>query len=196
MACQAKVLINAGGPWVNHVLAGMQPAIEPMQIELIQGTHIVLPTTTQRGIYYVEAPRDGRAVFVMPWQNQTLVGTTETPFQGNPADVSPMPEEIEYLLETYMHYFPKQSFGPDDVVQSFAGLRVLPTGSDAAFSRPRDTYFHTDRSNHPRVVSIYGGKLTAYRAMAEKVIRQIAPGLPPPPEPKADTRQLRLQAPA
>lgn len=196
LSCQARILINAAGPWVNQVLAGVKPAIEPMPIELVQGTHIVLPTTMQRGIYYVESPRDGRAVFVMPWQNQSLIGTTETPFQGNPADVTPLPEEIDYLLETYAHYFPKQSFGSNDVVQSFAGLRVLPTGSGSAFSRPRDTHFHTDHPQRPRVVSIYGGKLTAYRAMAQKVIRQITPSLPPPPQSQADTRQLRLHAPA
>jgi len=190
-SCQAKVLVNAAGPWVNHVLACVQPAVKPMPIELIQGTHIVLPTPTQRGIYYVESPRDGRAVFVMPWKNQTLVGTTETPYHGDPADVSPLPQEITYLLETYAHYFPKQSWGPDDVAESFAGLRVLPIGSGSAFSRPRDTRFHTDRPRRPRVLSIYGGKLTAYRAMAQRVVRLIAPSLPPQ-QPKADTRQLRL----
>ena len=194
-SCQAKVLINAAGPWINHVLACVQPTVEPMPIELVQGTHIVLPTTTQRGIYYVESPRDGRAVFVMPWKDQTLVGTTETPYHGDPAKVSPLPQEITYLLEAYAHYFPKRSWAPDDVVESFAGLRVLPAGSGSAFSRPRDTRLHTDRSTRPRVLSIYGGKLTAYRAMAQKVVRQIAPSLPSPSQPKADTRQLRLQAP-
>ena len=192
VSCRAKVLINAAGPWVNRVLACVQPAVDPTPIELIQGTHIVLPQPTRRGIYYLEAPSDGRAVFVMPWRDQTLIGTTETRFEGNPAKVAPQEEEVRYLLKTYSHYFQTTRFGIQDVVEAFAGLRVLPAGSGPAFWRAREMCLHTDRDQRPRVVSIYGGKLTAYRAMAQRVARRIAPSLPPAPKPHADTRQLRL----
>ena len=191
LSCRARVVVNAGGPWVNRVLACVEPAVKPMPIELIQGTHITLPSPMRGGIYYVEAG-DGRAVFVMPWRDQTLVGSTETRFEGDPAHVAPQQDEVEYLLDTTGRYFPGKKFTRDDVIDAFAGLRVLPAGSGSAFSKPRETRFHSDRPTRPRVVTIYGGKLTAYRDMAQSVIELITPSLDQPPQPNADTRRLPL----
>ena len=97
--CRTRVLINAGGPWASHVAQGVKPPIEIPAVDLVQGTHIVIAHPLSQGIYYVESPTDGRAVFVMPWKGQTLIGTTETPYRGNPSDVAPLPEEEEYLAQ-------------------------------------------------------------------------------------------------
>jgi glycerol-3-phosphate dehydrogenase len=191
-ACETRVLVNAAGPWVNQVLAKIRPRVEPRRVELVQGTHLVLDGALSRGVYYMEAPRDGRAVFAMPWQDRLLLGTTETPYAGDPAAVAPLPQEQDYLLETLAHYFPHYRSAPHArVLDAFAGLRVLPRDGASAFQRPRDTVLHTDRAERPRVLTLYGGKLTAYRATAENVMRRLRSSLPERPA-ITSTRALRL----
>jgi glycerol-3-phosphate dehydrogenase len=185
---RCRTLVNASGPWVNQVLSRVHPEVSQLPMDLVQGSHIIVHGEMQQGIYYVEAPADRRAVFVMPWHGRTLVGTTETVFHGDPATVRPLPQEIDYLLATFRHYFPQR---PHEVVESFAGLRVLPSGTGAAFSRARETRLHPDRATAPRLLTIYGGKLTAYRATAQKVMRMLRPTLGPRPA-VADTAALSL----
>jgi glycerol-3-phosphate dehydrogenase len=180
-------LVNAAGPWINTVLARITPRVSPAAIELVQGTHIVLDGPLQRGVYYAEA-EDGRAVLVMPWRNMTLVGTTETHFSGDPAQVRPLDMEVEYLLQTFRRYFPERDAPLRD---QFAGLRVLPLAKSAAFHRPRETIFSTDARQQPHLISICGGKLTGYRATAEKVLALFAPTLPARAR-RGDTRTLPL----
>jgi len=178
--CRARVLVNAAGPWADTLAHRIQPALPVPALECVQGAHIVLPGSVERGIYYVESPRDGRALFVMPWRGQLMVGTTETRFHGNPAEVAPHPNEIHYLLGVLKHYFPRyEAATPEDISASFAGLRVLPGGAGHAFHRSRETMLVPDRSARPRVLSIYGGKLTTYRAVAHRALQQILPSLPP-----------------
>ena len=189
----ARVMVNAAGPWVNHVLQRViDPFNKPMAvhaIELVQGTHIVVPGGLSHP-YYLEAPQDGRAVFVVPWKHNIMVGTTERHYEGDPAGVRPHDDEIEYLLGIFNHYFGRE-LARADVLEVFAGLRVLPAGAGDASSKSRDTYLHEDRPGRPRVVSIYGGKLTSYRATAAKVLRRIR-GMLPGTQPVADTRVLEL----
>ena len=173
--CHATVLINTAGPWVNIVLDKIRPAPAKREVDLVQGAHVIIKQPAPVGVFYAEAPEDKRAIFMMPWQDQTLIGTTESLFTGNPADVRPTEKEIEYLLRITRHYFPNWQ---TDEVARFAGLRVLPRGKSSAFSRPRETVFHQDQ-NHPNLVSVYGGKLTGYRATAEKMIKKIKHQLPP-----------------
>ncbi len=189
--CQTRTLVNAAGPWVNTVLSSIEHAHSPEAVDLVQGTHIVLTGEISRGGYYLEAPRDHRAVFVLPWQGATLVGTTETPYFGDPADVRPLPEEVDYLLDTFRHYFPSR---PAEITQSFAGLRVLPVGDRHAFHRPRETVLRTDHDGMARLVSIYGGKLTGYRLTAQRVLAQLARVLDLN-EPLPDTAAISLMPP-
>jgi glycerol-3-phosphate dehydrogenase len=176
---KARVLVNAAGPWATQVARAVHPAIPIPDVDLVQGTHIVIPHPVTAGIYYVESPTDGRAVFVMPWGGATLIGTTETPYRGDPDQVHPLPEEEEYLLAVVRHYFPHLSaLTRSDITERFAGLRVLPAATQAAFDRSRETIFTTDRDARPRVLSIYGGKLTGWRAAAAHVMQRISPSLP------------------
>ncbi|MEW6331182.1 MAG: FAD-dependent oxidoreductase [Pseudomonadota bacterium] len=186
--CRALTLVNAAGPWVNTVLDRVTPRPPVLTVELIQGAHILIEGETRHGIYYVEAPGDGRAVFVMPWKGQTLVGTTETAFSGDPGSVRVLPQEISYLQETLQHYFPHHH---GRLLDSFAGLRVLPQGPGTVFHRSRETVLHPDDAEAPRLVSIYGGKLTGYRATAAWVMRRLRKSLPAR-TPVADTAQLGL----
>jgi len=189
----ARVLVNAAGAWVNQVVDRIRPAVLGLPIDLVQGTHLVIDGRLDRGVYYLEAP-DRRAVFAMPWQGRILLGTTETAFTGDPATVAPLPEERRYLLGILARYFPayRNPIGTK-VVDAFAGLRVLPAGSQSASRRSRETMLHADRPNRPRVLSIYGGKLTTYRATAEKVMRRIRSSLPDR-SPAASTAQLPVES--
>jgi glycerol-3-phosphate dehydrogenase len=123
-------------------------------------------------MYYIESPSDQRAIFIMPWQGNVMVGTTETPFDGSPDNVKPPEQDIQYLLNIYNDYF-STAHSTDDVINAFAGLRVLPKSSGKAFNRSRDTLIHYD-PNQPLIFTLYGGKLTAHRATARKLINIIS----------------------
>jgi len=171
---KSKIIINAAGPWVNHVLKKIKPEPSQLKIDLVLGTHIIIPGQLKQGIYYLEAPQDKRAVFVMPWGESILVGTTEVVFNDSPEKAQPPESDIEYLLTVYNHYFEKTLL-KNDVIEAFAGLRVLPENNDKkAFSRPRDTIVHYNAKKNPKIFTLYGGKLTAHRATAQQVMQTIA----------------------
>jgi glycerol-3-phosphate dehydrogenase len=185
------VLVNAAGAWVNEVLKNCTPQIRTLGVDYVQGTHVVINEAAKAGVFYLEAPQDRRAVFVIPWQGQCMVGTTETIFHGDANNVKPLAEEIRYLLDIYNRYFVPAKEAPD-IIDSFAGLRVLPRTSGAPSKRVRDTLLLTDSDNGPRLITLYGGKLTAYRVTAEKAIQCVHRSLPHR-KPRADTRSLPLQ---
>ena len=187
----AKVVINAAGPWATNILKNIHPTQEKVNVDLVQGTHIILPLDMGEKIYYIESPIDGRPVFVMPWYGDTMIGTTELLFERDPAETKPTNEEIEYLLATFYEYFPAIKDRDLQVAETFAGLRVLPKSSEKANKRSRETIFICDREDKPRVISIFGGKLTAYRATAEIVVNKIKRSLPLR-TPIADTKKLNL----
>lgn len=185
--CSARAVVNATGPWVNELLKRCQPAPPPHAMSFVKGTHIVLPPTALPGIFYLEAPRDGRAVFVMPWKEKTLVGTTEMEIDS-PAS-PPSSAEIDYLLETVRAYFPAID---STVLDSFAGVRVLPASADRAFSRARESVIETFDANGSPLISIYGGKLTTYRHTAELVAGALKTIIPAAKS-TSNTKQLRLK---
>lgn len=162
----ADILVNAAGPWVNQVLRRVEPAPEPVAVDLVQGAHIVIDEQVSQECFYLEAPQDHRAVFVLPWHGKTLIGTTETAFDGEPENCVPLPSEITYLLDTVTHYFPDRAF---NIVDQWAGLRVLPRSHQRAFVRSREVMI----SDSAGVLSIYGGKLTACRVTAATVCRRV-----------------------
>ena len=176
--CTARVLVNAAGPWVNHVAGLVAPEMKILHVDLVQGTHIIVDGSIERGVYYLESPSDHRAIFVIPWKGKVMVGTTETHYDGNPADVRPLPKECDYLAGALRYYFPQFESVSPDKVDAFAGLRVLPKSHDDPFHRHRDTVLLVDNEQGPSVLSIYGGKLTAYRATAESVMKRLQTSLP------------------
>jgi glycerol-3-phosphate dehydrogenase len=181
--------VNAGGPWVNAIAQRIQPAPTPAAIDLVKGSHLILDNRLAKGCYYLEAPQDQRAVFLLPWGKQSLLGTTERLYYGDPAVVTPQQQEIDYLLEVMQHYFPGREQRIDD---SFAGVRVLPASDSTAFSRTRETQLPVDNDTRPRLLSIVGGKLTGYRATAQKVMKRLHRTLPPRRS-RADTSTITLK---
>ena len=183
----AKYVVNVAGPWVNEVLAKVQGIdVNVMKCDLVQGSHIIINAPPPEGVIYVEAPQDKRAVFIMPWKEKTLVGTTEKIYTGDPSKVKASDEEIEYLKEVYLHYILTDKV---NVVDSFAGLRVLPKLETSFFSRPRDTVIHSSAKN---LLTLYGGKLTSYRVTAEKVMNHIQQTLPAKNFRQASTKEITL----
>jgi glycerol-3-phosphate dehydrogenase len=128
----------------------------------------------------------------MPWHGRTLVGTTETRFHGDPDEVRPTTAERHYLLSVLRHYFPRYSALKLHELESFAGLRVLPAGRGHAFHRSRETLLVPDRVERPRVLGIYGGKLTGWRATAEHAMRRVR-GAIGERRALADTTRLKLE---
>lgn len=169
-----KVLINAAGPWVRDVHAKLESQVNMPATELVQGSHLILKQAAPSGVYYVESPSDQRAVFVMPWHGQTMIGTTETIVSGDPANVQPTNHEVDYLRNIAHFYFPHND---DEVLDKFAGVRVLPKTNQGAFHRPRDTILFT-HDELPGYLALIGGKLTAYRITAESVMQLVKNYLP------------------
>ncbi|QUN05251.1 FAD-dependent oxidoreductase [Shewanella yunxiaonensis] len=168
------MLINTAGAWVNEILSNVHPPLAFPAIEWVQGSHLLLDIPAPPGILYLESCFDERVVFVMPWNGQTLLGTTETHCD------SPQPqltqEETYYLLGIYQHYFPLAGTVASleqKIVGSYSGMRVLPAGSSSAFSRTREVQLLSQPS-HPHILSLYGGKLTTFRSTAAQVLIHIA----------------------
>ncbi len=188
---KAQVVVNAAGPWAGKVMSQITPALEPFKTDNIQGAHIECPGTIDKGCYYVEA-EDRRVVFVMPWKGRTMIGTTEANFTDDPDKVTALDEEVAYLKAIYEKHFPDRD---STVINQWAGLRVLPAATGSAFKRSRETQLPVDNSKQPRVLSIFGGKLTGYRATGEKVMKVLKRTLPKKTA-KASTRELELKDPA
>jgi len=166
-----RSIVNAAGPWANNVADVLSVPQQP--VDWVQGTHVVLDQPSFSGCFYVEAPQDKRAVFVLPWKGKTLVGTTEVLLDT--PNAAPSQTEIDYLLTAYNHYFPQHPQAPQNIHKVFAGVRVLPKEHRNPNKRSRETIFV--RNSDKTYVGIYGGKLTSYRATAEKVVASLIPVL-------------------
>ncbi|MGL5395086.1 MAG: glycerol-3-phosphate dehydrogenase/oxidase [Shewanella sp.] len=190
---ETKLVINAAGPWVNQVLAHVDPPLAGVEIDWVQGAHLLLDLPAPEGILYLESCFDKRVIFVMPWYGQMLIGTTETVLASIDTPPQVTESETQYLLGIYRHYFPLSPSIDElkaKIVQTYCGVRVLPKQASSAFERPRDTLMQTSVS-HPRLLSLYGGKLTTFRSTSAEVIEWIEQKLGKRP-PIADVDSLRL----
>lgn len=168
---QGRSVVNAAGPWANQVAQSIN-SLTTVELDWVQGSHLVLNVPSLSGCFYIEAPSDQRAVFVLPWRGVTLVGTTERSSSSPEAGITE--EEIDYLLSGFNHAFASRPCTRDDILETFSGVRVLPAGPSSANRRSRETYLHQQREGDSVYLAIYGGKLTSYRATAEKVVNRIA----------------------
>jgi glycerol-3-phosphate dehydrogenase len=183
-----RAVVNAAGAWANGVNSRATPRPPSREVDLVSGVHIELEGRLAHGVYYTEAPSDGRAVFSIPWKGRILVGTTETLYTGDPGAVTPTAAELEYLEAVHRHHFPSSAGA---VVASWAGLRVLPRAETRAFRRPREVLVVSDEEHRPTWSTVYGGKLTGYRHTGHRVAELVGRSLPPARR-RADTATLRL----
>lgn len=175
----AKALINATGPWIDEANSFLPASTEKAHVRLVKGSHIVVPRLFAHEKAYIFQNADGRIVFAIPYQQAfTLIGTTEEDFTGDPARAAASDDETSYLCRLASSYF-RQGITPDDVIWSFAGIRALyDSRSLNAKDLSRDYLLALDTENGKApLLSIYGGKLTAARHLAEKALEKLRPYL-------------------
>jgi glycerol-3-phosphate dehydrogenase len=174
----ARALVNAGGPWVEQVLTSGAGVNAKAKVRLVQGSHIVVRQLYAHDRAYMFQNADGRIVFVIPYQDDfTLIGTTDRDYDGDPAKVKATSEEIEYLCNSVSEYLEKP-VKPSDVVWSYAGVRPLyDDGASEAKAATRDYVFELDMPGGAPLLSIYGGKITTYRRLAEEALERLEPYL-------------------
>jgi len=174
----ARALVNAGGPWVEQVLTSGAGVNAKAKVRLVQGSHIVVRQLYAHDRAYMFQNADGRIVFVIPYQDDfTLIGTTDRDYDGDPAKVKATSEEIEYLCNSVSEYLEKP-VKPSDVVWNYAGVRPLyDDGASEAKAATRDYVFELDVPGGAPLLSIYGGKITTYRRLAEEALERLEPYL-------------------
>jgi glycerol-3-phosphate dehydrogenase len=175
---RARVLVNAGGPWVEEVLALGSTVNARAKVRLVQGSHIVVRKLYEHDRAYMFQNSDGRVVFVIPYQDDfTLIGTTDRDYHGDPAKVKASDEEIRYLCDSVSEYLAKP-VGPQDVIWTYAGVRPLyDDGVSEAKAATREYVFELDTPGGAPLLSIYGGKITTHRRLAEEALEKLAPYL-------------------
>jgi glycerol-3-phosphate dehydrogenase len=170
-----RMLVNASGAWVTRLLGAIDGLAASRGLRLIKGSHIVVPRLHAGAHALLLQNTDQRVVFAIPYQERyTLIGTTDIPFSGDPADVRISAEETQYLCDAANRYFLRQ-ITPRDVCHSYAGVRALfdDAASEAA-AVTRDYELELDRSSDGApVLSVFGGKITTYRRLAEAALEKI-----------------------
>jgi glycerol-3-phosphate dehydrogenase len=158
-----KVIVNAAGPWVDRI------APSDFRLGPTKGVHLLLPRLTREHAIAFQAQRDGRILFIIPWHDGSLVGTTDTDFHADPADAAADAADVAYLLEEAGRVL-RLSLSTRDIVTTFAGVRPLlsPEGSPSARSRE-----HRIIRQAANLLAVAGGKYTTYRAVAEQAVDQI-----------------------
>ncbi len=175
---EAKVVVNAAGPWVDQVLAGSDAQRHEPLIGGTKGSHLVVdwPGGPQHAVF-ASAKDDGRPFFILPWYGHTLVGTTDTRWDGDPAQARCTPDELCYLLDEATWLFPATPLLREHVLYTYCGVRPLPwmpAGTDES-KIPRSHFIidHAKRGGPNGLLSIVGGKLTTYRALARMALPAI-----------------------
>ncbi|WP_353978977.1 glycerol-3-phosphate dehydrogenase [Salinicola endophyticus] len=175
---RGKVLVNASGPWVESFVKGSAQRQSRYGIRMIQGSHLIVPRLNQDERAYILQNQDGRIVFVLPYQQHySLIGTTDRRYQGDPSQVGISEEEIGYLLEVLNGHFQRQ-LSRDDVIATYSGVRPLcDDESENPSAMTRDYTLDLDTHGAP-LLSIFGGKITTYRKLAEAALHKLKPLLP------------------
>ncbi len=178
---EARALINAAGPWVSQVIDSALHIASRKHVRLVKGSHLVTRKLYEGAHAYILQNPDGRIVFAIPYERDfTLVGTTDIPYEGAPGPVEINEAETEYLLAAVNHFLRRQ-VEREDIVWSYSGLRPLyDDGALNASVVTRDYAFDLDApAGAPPALSVFGGKITTARRLAEHALDDLAPYLPP-----------------
>ncbi|MCG8592961.1 MAG: glycerol-3-phosphate dehydrogenase [Kiloniellales bacterium] len=174
---RARALVNAAGPWVMEVLGQVAGANRRSTLRLIKGSHIVVPRLHDGDEAYILQTRDQRVVFVIPYEGDySLIGTTDMEFEGDPTAAAITAEETAYLCQAVSRYF-KRPVTPENVVWTYAGVRPLyDDDSGKASTVTRDYVFDVDAPEGAApMLSVFGGKITTYRKLAEHAMSRLSP---------------------
>jgi len=176
---RARILVNAAGPWVDRFLKQGLGRNDDDHLRLVKGSHVIVPRLYEGEHAYILQNHDRRVIFTIPYERDyTLIGTTDIPYEDDPARVHCTPEEIDYLCDAVNEYFEPQ-IGPEDVVRTYSGVRPLYDDKRANPSAvTRDYVFDVESpEGGAALLSIYGGKITTYRKLAEHALEKLAPFL-------------------
>ena len=174
---RASAIANAAGPWVENVINGVVGSNSARRVRLVKGSHIVVPKFWDGPQAYLFQNHDKRVIFVNPYEgNLCLIGTTDIPYDGKAEDVEIEDREIDYLLAAVNRYTRTQ-LTRADIVHSFSGVRPLYDDNAANPSAvTRDYVFDVD--GEPPLLSVFGGKITTYRKLAEHALQKLKPFFP------------------
>ena len=181
-AVQASNVINATGPWAD-AMVGASGISVPQMVGGVRGSHLVLPKfagAPQQAVY-TEAI-DGRPIFVIPWNKQLLVGTSEVADSSSPNNPQPTPQEIEYLFQSFTRLFPHSGLTQADIRYDFAGIRPLPfsPGKESSSITRRHILHDHAHDGAAGFISVIGGKLTTAASLAREVGRKLGIDIPEP----------------
>ncbi|MGZ4895295.1 MAG: FAD-dependent oxidoreductase [Candidatus Angelobacter sp.] len=181
-AVRATHIVNATGPWADAVI-GASGIATPRMIGGVRGSHLVLPKFTgapQQAIYTEGI--DGRPIFVIPWNEQFLVGTSEVADSNIPDNPQPSAQERDYLFQSFARLFPHSGLAPADIRYTFAGIRPLPFAPGKASSSVTRRHVLHDHTGEGAagLISVIGGKLTTAASLARDVVRKLGVDIPEP----------------
>ena len=171
---KARLIVNAGGPWVDRILSGVVGRNDAHNVRLVQGSHIVVPKLHDHDRAYIFQNGDGRIIFALPYEEDyTLIGTTDQDYKGDPKDVVITDAEIDYLCAAASEYFAKP-VERDSIVWTYSGVRPLfDDGASEAQEATRDYVLKPDPSEGAPLINIFGGKITTARKLAESMLELI-----------------------
>ncbi len=176
---RARYLVNAAGPWVDHVISGVLGRNDVHNVRLVQGSHIVTRRKFDDPRAYFFQNADGRIIFAIPYEDAfTLIGTTDRDYKGDPKEVAITGEETDYLCAAASEYF-AEPVRREDIVWSYSGVRPLfDDGASKAQEATRDYVLKTEEADgEAPMLHIFGGKITTYRKLAESALAKIEDAL-------------------
>lgn len=173
----AGAVINAAGPWVDQVLGRALPGERHANLRLVKGSHLIFPKLYDGDHCYIFQNRDDRIIFAIPYERDfTLVGTTDQGFEGDPTGIDISAGEARYICDAANEYL-RTAITPDQAIASYAGVRPLYENNAASNSTvTRDYQFELDQGGDgdaPPILSIFGGKITTYRKLAEHALEKL-----------------------
>lgn len=180
----ARGIVNTGGPWVSKVLSQVAGARQERPPRLVKGSHIIVPRLYAGDHAYLLQNEDKRIIFTIPYERDfTVIGTTDKPYEGDPSAPVIDQDEIDYLVGSVNRYFEKP-ISANDIVRTYSGVRPLyDDGAESASAVSRDYVLSLGTETGPQLLSVFGGKITTYRKLAEHALEKLAPFLPTMGEP-------------
>lgn len=178
-AFRAKALVNAGGPWVSEIVGGVTGSNSARRVRLVKGSHLIVPKFWDGPQAYLVQNHDKRVIFINPYESdKALIGTTDIPYEGDQETVTADEAEIEYLVAAVNRYF-ETPLTRADVIETFSGVRpLLDDEAENPSAVTRDYTFDLDATQGLPLLSVFGGKITTFRKLAEHAIEKLEPFFP------------------
>jgi glycerol-3-phosphate dehydrogenase len=176
---EARVVVNAGGPWVTDIIGRVTGTNSPRNVRLVKGSHLITPKFWDGQQAYLVQNHDKRVIFINPYEgDKALIGTTDIPYDGAPEAVAIAEDEIDYLIAAVNRYF-KHRLRRQDVLHTFSGVRPLyDDGHGNPSAVTRDYVLDLESAGGAPLLNVFGGKITTFRKLAEHALQKLKPVLP------------------